>query len=79
MACCNDAIDGPPADFPPSENVSLGNALMFLAGVSKMYRELGSERVPIPIVRDALTKAFMQCKKKTEKKPRWRLLQQLGL
>jgi len=61
VACCDGAIDGPPADLPPLGEDSLGNALKYLAGVSSLYRKFGSERVPIPVVREALEKAMVHC------------------
>jgi len=79
VACCDDAIGGPPEDLPPLGNESLGNSLKFLYGISKMYRKLGSERIPVPVVREALAKAFVRCKKKVEAKPNRRKLRQFGL
>ena len=79
VACCDDAIDGPPADLPPLGNNSLGNALKYLAGISSMYMKLGSEGIPIHVVREALAKALVRCKKKVEAKPGRRMLGQWGL
>ena len=42
VACCDDAIDEPPADLPSLGNDSLGNALKYLGGISNMYRKFGT-------------------------------------
>jgi len=68
VACCDDAIGGPPADLPPLGNDSLGNALTFLTRISKVYRKLGSKGIPITVVREALAKALVRCQNKVEVK-----------
>ena len=62
VALCNDDADrNPPADFPPAlEGVLLGDALQYLAGVSKMYGELGSGAM-FSFVGTALVRALARC------------------
>mmetsp|Transcript_3522 Transcript_3522/g.5152 ORF Transcript_3522/g.5152 Transcript_3522/m.5152 type:complete len:242 (-) Transcript_3522:112-837(-) len=62
VAYCDDAIGGPSADLSPLGDVPIGKALKFLAGVSNMYRKYGSKHMPVPIVREALVRAMVQCK-----------------
>jgi len=80
VACCDDVLGGPPTDLPPLENVSLSNALEILAGTSDIYRKHGSRRMPVPVVREALVRAMVPCKKKKAKaKPGRHMLRQWGL
>ena len=65
VAYCDDAIDGPPADLPSSGDVLLDSLLEFLAGISNMYREYGSKYMPVPLVREALVRAMVQCVEKS--------------
>mmetsp|Transcript_22452 Transcript_22452/g.45013 ORF Transcript_22452/g.45013 Transcript_22452/m.45013 type:complete len:378 (+) Transcript_22452:48-1181(+) len=63
VALCGGAGGGePPANPPPeSGGGSLGDALRFLAGVSKMYQELGGGTVSVSVVRTALVGALVRC------------------
>ena len=79
MARCNDKMDGPPTDLSPFGNDLLGNALKFLAGISNMYNKYGSERMLVPVVRGALTKAMVRCNNNAGAKSGWRLLSIVSL